>query len=232
MKKAAATSKTEQARAAPGRKPIFRREHVIKAALDLMDRSGHEALSMRAIAAELGGGVATLYNYFESLADLNDELAVTLLGGIPLLDAKSPQQTRQQLKDMVITYAAVIERHPDINQMIGPRASQRVLQLLNSALRAMVDGGVDIQRAGIMWSILQGIAQSHAMSSRGLSIFVREPQRYAMVKDLDAVMMLADAGYVGASIEERFSLVLDVIFDRIVPELKAKAKAKAKASGR
>jgi AcrR family transcriptional regulator len=223
MKKAAGTSRTEQARAAPGRKPIFRRDHVIKAALGLMDRSGHKALSMRAIAAELGTGVATLYNYFESLADLNDELAMTLLGGIPLLDEKSPQQTRQQLKDMVMTYAAVVERHPDIDQMIGPRASQHSLQLLNSVLRAMVARGVDIQRAGITWSILQGIAQSHAMASRGLGIFAREPQRYAMAKDLDAVMMLADAGYVGASIEERFSLVLDVILDRIVPELKVKA---------
>lgn len=219
-------SKTEPARAAQGRKPIFRRDHVIKIALDLMDRSGHEALSMRAIAAELGTGVATLYNYFESLADLNDELALTLLGGIPLLDAKDPLQVRQQLKDMVIAYAEVAERHPDINQMAGPHTFQRTLQLLDSALRAMVDAGVDIERAGILWSILQSLAQSHAMSSRRLGT-VRQPEMRKMVKDLDAVMTLADTGYLEASLEERFSLVLDVILDRIAPELKVKTKAKA-----
>ena len=223
MKKPPA-SKAEQVRAAPGRKPSFHREHVIKAALDLMDRSGHEALSMRAIATELGTGVATLYNYFESLADLNDELALTLLGGIPLLDAKAPQQVRQQLKDMVIAYAAVAERHPDINQMVGPNTFKRILQLLNSALHAMVDAGVDIERAGVMWSILQSLAQSHAMSSRGLGT-VRQPEMRKMVKDLDAVMALAETGYLEASLEERFSLVLDVIFDRIAPELNVKAKA-------
>ena len=225
------TSEAVPARAAPGRKPNFHREHVIKAALDLMDRSGHEALSMRAIAAELGTGVATLYNYFESLADLNDELALTLLGGIPLLDAKEPQQVRQQLKDMVIAYAEVAERHPDINQMVGPHTFERILQLLNSALHAMVDAGVDIERAGVMWSILQSLAQSHAISSRRLGT-VRQPEMRKMVKGLDAVMTLADTGYLEASLEERFTLVLDVILDRIVPELKAKAKAKAKSPRR
>jgi AcrR family transcriptional regulator len=221
MKKAK-TSKTEQARPALGRKPLFRKEHVIKAALDLMDRSGHKALSMRAIAAELGTGVATLYNYFDSLASLNDELALTLLDGIPLIDAKGAQQARQQLKDLVIAYAKVAERHPSIDQMVGPHTYQRILELLNSALRAMVDAGVDIERAGIMWSILQSLAQSHATSSRRFGS-VRQPEMSKMVKGLDAVMTLAGTGYLEASLEERFSLVLDVILDRIVPELKGKA---------
>jgi AcrR family transcriptional regulator len=220
MKKAG-TSKSAEAPAVLGRKPIFRRDHVVKAALDLLDRSGHKALSMRAIATELGTGVATLYNYFESVADLNDELALNLLGAIPLLDATDPPGVRQQLKDMVMAYAKVSERHPDVDQMIGPQTHHRILQLLNSALRGMVNSGVDIERAGIMWSILQSLAQSHAVSSRRLGS-VRLPEMRNTVKDLDAVMTLADTGYVDASQEERFSLVLDVILDRIVPELKVK----------
>jgi AcrR family transcriptional regulator len=217
--------KATPARAAPatlGRKPIFRREDVIKAALDLLDREGHEALSMRAIAAELGTGVATLYNYFGSLADLNDALAMNLLSGIQLLDAKNARQAREQLKEMVMAYAKVAERHPDIDQMIGPQTYQRVLQLLNSALHAMVNAGVDIERAGIMWSILQSLAQSHAISRRRFGS-VRQPEMRKMVKDLDAVMALADTDYLEASVDKRFSQVLDLILDRIVPELKVKA---------
>lgn len=209
------------AAAGPGRKPSFRREHVIQAALDVLDRDGHEALSMRAIAAELGTGVATLYNYFDSLADLNDALAMTLVSQIPLLDAKDALQARQQLKDMVMAYAKVAERHPDFEQMVGPQTYQRILQLLNSALRVLVDAGVDIERAGVLWSILQSLGQSHAISSRRLGS-VRQPEMRRMVKDLDAVMRLADTGYLEASIDERFSQVLDLILDRIVPELKAR----------
>jgi AcrR family transcriptional regulator len=223
MKKAR-TTKSGQAGAAsatPGRKPSFRREHVIKAALDLMDREGHQALSMRAIAAELGTGVATLYNYFDSLADLNDALAMSLVGDIPLLEAGDARQARQQLKAMVMNYARVAERHPDFEQMVGPQTYQRILQLLNSALRVMVDAGVDVERAGMMWSILQSLGQSHAVASRRLG-GVRQPEVRKMVKDLDAVAILAGTGYLDASIDERFSLVLDLVLDRIVPELKAR----------
>lgn len=221
MKKAR-ISKAGRDAATPGRKPSFRREHVIKAALDLMDREGHQALSMRAIAAELGTGVATLYNYFDSLADLNDALAMSLVCDIPLLQAQDARQARRQLKDMVIHYARVAERHPDFEQMVGPQTYQRILQLLDSALRVMVDAGVDIERAGIMWSILQSLGQSHAIASRRLRS-VRQPEIRKMVRDLDAVSTLAGTGYLEASIDERFSLVLDLVLDRIVPELKAGA---------
>jgi len=177
---------------------------------------------MRAIAGELRTGVATLYNYFGSLADLNDALALTLLEGIPLLDAKNAKLARQQLKDMVVAYAKVAERHPDIAQMIGPHTYQRILLLLDSALRVMVNAGVDIQRAGITWSILQSLAQSHAISSRAVA-GVGQPEMRRMIKDLDAVVALAETGYVDASVDERFSRVLDLILDRIVPELKLKS---------
>jgi AcrR family transcriptional regulator len=223
MKKARGTkaAQPEAAPATPGRKPSFRQEHVIQAALDLADREGHKALSMRAIAAELGTGVATLYNYFDSLADLNDALATTLVSQIPLLDAKDARQARQQLKDMVMAYAEVAGRHPDFEQMVGPQTQQRILQLLNSALRVMVDAGVDIERAGTMWSILQSLGQSHAVNIRRFGS-VRQPEMRKMVKDLDAVMTLAGTGYLEASVDERFSQVLDLVLDRIVPELKAR----------
>lgn len=218
-------NKKTGAAATPGRKPIFRREHVIKAALDLVDRDGHKALSMRAIAAELGTGVATLYNYFDSLADLNDALAMALVGEIPLLDAKDLDQTRQQLKNMVMAYAGLAVRYPDFEQMVGPQSYQRILKLLNSALQVMVNAGVDIKRAGIMWSILQSLAQSHAIASRRLT-GVRQPEMRKMLKDLDAVKTLDRTGYLEASLDERFSEVLDLVLDRIVPELTVKTSSR------
>jgi len=227
MKKAR-TTKAEQANAAPatpGRKPIFRKEHVVKAALDLVDRDGHAALSMRAIAADLGTGVATLYNYFGSLAELKDAMALILIDGIPLLDAKSARETRRQLKDMAMAYAKVSERHPDFEQMVGPLAYQRILRLLDSALRAMVNAGVDIERAGVMWSVLQSLAQSHAVSSRRL-VSVGQTEMRKMIKDLDAVLTLASTGYVEASLEERFSQVLDLTLDRMLPELKTRTSGR------
>jgi AcrR family transcriptional regulator len=207
------------ARTKPGRKPIFRTEDVIRAALDLVNRDGHEALSMRAIAAQLGTGVATLYNYFASLAELEDALAIVLLKEIPLVDTKDARQTRQQLKEMAMAYARVAARYPGFEQMVGPQADQQIMRLLDAALRAMLDAGVDIERAGVSWSVLQSLAQTHAASSRRLTN-VRQTGTRKRFKDLDAVLTLANTGVFKASREQWFEQILDLTMDRLLPELK------------
>src|SRR3546814_13393365 len=74
-------------------------------------------------------GVATLYNYFGSLAEVNDALAIVLLNEIPLFDAKNARETRRQLKEIVMAYAKVVARHPDFERMVGPLADQQILRL-------------------------------------------------------------------------------------------------------
>lgn len=204
--------------AARGRKPIFRGEDVIAAALALVARDGHEALSMRAIAAHMGTGVATLYRYFGSLAEVQDALAMTLLDEIPLLEAGDASETRRQLEATALAYAEVAARHPDFEQMVGPLADQRILRLLDSALRAMLNAGVDLERAAVAWSVLQSLAQSHASSSRRLNS-VRQTGSRKRFKDLDAVLALADTGVFKASHEEWFRRVLDLVIDQLLPEL-------------
>jgi AcrR family transcriptional regulator len=208
-------------RPARGRKPIFRREHVIEAALALMDRDGHAALSMRGIAACMGTGVATLYNYFGSLAEVNDAIAIALLNEIPLLDANDTREARRQLKDRTMAYADVVARHPDFERMVGPLADQQIMRLLDSALRVMLDAGVDIERAGVSWSVLQSLAQTHAASSRRLDSAKRSDTRKKF-KELDAVLTLANTGVFKASRDEWFHRVLDLTIDRMLPELKIK----------
>lgn len=223
MKKARTimADKRGAARAKPGRKPMFRSEHVIRAALDLVDRDGHEALSMRAIAAQLGTGVATLYNYFASIAELKDALAIVLLEEIPLMDTRDPRGTRRQLKETAMAYSRVAARYPDFEQMVGPLAEHQIMRLLDSALRAMLDAGVDIVRAGVSWSVLQSLAQTHATESRRLNN-VRKAGTRKTFKDLDAVLTLANTGVFKTSRDEWFDQILDLTIDRMLPELKAK----------
>src|SRR3546814_9726201 len=96
----------------------------------------------------MGTGVATLYNYFGSLAEVNDALAIVLLNETPLFDAKNARETRRQLKEIVMAYAKVVARNPDFERMVGPLDDQQILRLLDSALRMLLNDGVDIERAG------------------------------------------------------------------------------------
>lgn len=220
--------KPETVRPVRGRKPIFRREHVIEAALALVARDGYQALSMRGIATYMGTGVATLYHYFSSLAEVNDALAIVLLNEIPLLDARNARETRRQLKDRTMAYADVVARHPDFVRMVGPLADQQIMRLLDSALRAMLDAGVDIERAGVSWSVLESLAQTHATSSRRLDN-TRKSETRKKFKELDAVLRLADTGVFKASRDEWFHRVLDLTIDRMLPELTVKTSKRKKA---
>lgn len=230
MKKAptALGGKSAAAAPAPGRKPMFQQEQVVRAALDLVERDGHEALSMRAIAAELGTGVATLYNYFSSLAELNDALAITLLDEIPLVDAKDARETRRQLKELVIAYANVVERHPNFVQMVGALADQKIMRIFDSTLQAMLDAGVDVERATVTWSVLSGLAVSHAASGRRVDR-TRQSDIRTKFKDLDALQVAVKTGVFKLSHDEWFRQILDLTIDRMLPELKAKTPRTAKA---
>ncbi len=51
-------------------KPKFTREQLQTAALKIVDEEGLSALSMRALAAVLGTGPMTIYNYFHDRDEL------------------------------------------------------------------------------------------------------------------------------------------------------------------
>src|SRR5215207_6391350 len=56
----------------PGPEPRFTREELARRALAIRDAHGAEALTMRALAQELGMGTMALYRYFPSKSDLMD----------------------------------------------------------------------------------------------------------------------------------------------------------------
>jgi AcrR family transcriptional regulator len=58
------------------------RERIITAAVELIEREGVEAVSMRRIAGLLGSGVMSLYNHVPSKAAVLDGVAERVMSGI------------------------------------------------------------------------------------------------------------------------------------------------------
>ena len=54
------------------------RKRIISAAIDLIERDGIEAFSMRRLAAELGCGLMSLYHHVPSRSSLLDGIAVAV----------------------------------------------------------------------------------------------------------------------------------------------------------
>src|SRR5262245_41908051 len=60
------------------------RERILKAAVDLVDRDGLSALSMRRVAEELDAAPMSLYRHVTNKADLLDGVYEAILSGMPL----------------------------------------------------------------------------------------------------------------------------------------------------
>jgi AcrR family transcriptional regulator len=121
------------------REPISR-EAIVTAAIQLLDREGLAALSMRRLAEELGTGAATLYWHVGSKDGLLDLVFDELIGEEQVPDA-DPSRWQEQLKDIARAQRRVSLRHPYLVRIsigripMGPSAlrfSERVLAILRA----------------------------------------------------------------------------------------------------
>lgn len=130
-------------RPGPRRRASHSLETVVTAAVDLLDQAGEPALTFRALAARLGGGVASIYWYVankDELLDratdhvLADVLAATeaLPGGDPLDDLRTIAVT---LFDGIVErpwLGAYLMRDTEVQPnalMVFERMGQQVLRL-------------------------------------------------------------------------------------------------------
>src|SRR3954451_7270669 len=70
----------------PAVRPSLTRERIVLAAIEVIERDGEDALSMRAVAAELGVAVMSLYNHVPNKADLLSGVAQHVVAGMVLPD--------------------------------------------------------------------------------------------------------------------------------------------------
>src|ERR1700748_3245060 len=80
------------------REPISR-EAIVAAAIQLLDREGLTALSMRRLGEQLGAGAASLYWHVGSKDGLLDLVLDELIGEVEI-PAPDPARWQEQLKEM------------------------------------------------------------------------------------------------------------------------------------
>jgi AcrR family transcriptional regulator len=106
-------------RAEPARRVPVTLDRVITGALDLIDREGLGALSMRNLAAELHTGTTTLYRYVSG----KDEVLVLVADAV-LGEAQPPRALeglgwREALRELAFSMRAVLSSHPNVAALIA-----------------------------------------------------------------------------------------------------------------
>ena len=137
-------------RAEPGSQPRLplSRQRVLRAAINIADQSGIEALTMRRLAEELDAEAMSLYYYLASKEDLLDGIADAVVaeinddvGAIDVPSAGANWKTA--VRRRILTARKVLLRHPWAPHVFETRTSTSpaVLLYYDGLLRLMTDGG-------------------------------------------------------------------------------------------
>ncbi|GGT06680.1 hypothetical protein GCM10010156_75110 [Planobispora rosea] len=106
----------------PAKNPGLSRDQIVRAAMEILDAEGVDALSMRRLGAKLGSGATSLYWHIAHKDELLELVMDEVYGQVPLPD---PEVTSWD--DMVSIFAyglrATLFEHPWVIPLIGSRPS-------------------------------------------------------------------------------------------------------------
>jgi AcrR family transcriptional regulator len=129
------------------------REHIVSAALDLLDEAGLEGLTMRALAERMGVRAASLYWHIRDKEQLLGLLAEAIVGEVPEPAPDIPW--RAQLEAFATDYRRVLQSHRDAARIMivaKPAAPRLYERLIRSLLAAGFDGGVAVEACHLVAS--------------------------------------------------------------------------------
>jgi AcrR family transcriptional regulator len=213
-------------------RPTLSREQVVRAAIDLADRDGLGAVSIRRVAAALEARPMSLYTYVPSKDDLFD-LMFDALAGAAVLDADLPTDWATALRSIAHRVRDLGLAHPWSTELLsrGSHLGPNVMRLLEEWVAALDPLDLVPEDA---WRIVTAVndyvngyvvreaAQRRAVPSAPRQARSWRRQVAAYLTDLAAsgryphISPLLSAGY--ATADDNFDTGLNWIIDSIARE--------------
>jgi len=139
---------------------------VLDAGIALADRDGFEALSMRALASELGVVPMALYKHVADKDDLIAGMIDTLVGGYDTPPADAPW--RDAVREQILSARRTLDAHPWLRPAIESRTRRTpaVLAYMNSLSGRFIEGGLSVDLT------------HHAMHALGHRIWGFSPEAF------------------------------------------------------
>jgi AcrR family transcriptional regulator len=209
--------------------PALTHDQIVRAAIEIADGEGVEALSMRKVAARLGSGTMSLYRYVSSKDDLIDLMVDEVMGEEDLPDEPSGGW-RSELARLARRTRRVARRHPWAIRFVlaRPNLGPNALRQIEYAMTAVdglgldVDGMLDMVstvNAFVIGFVQAELAEEEAQRRTGLDEeqwrarmqpYLRQLLATGRYPFLERIVMEAeDFPDVDATFERRLALVLD-----------------------
>ncbi|MFI6894473.1 TetR/AcrR family transcriptional regulator [Streptomyces sp. NPDC050256] len=208
-------------RAGRGPKPAFSRADIAAAAVRIADAEGLDAVSMRKVAAELGCGTMSLYNYVPRKEDLYELMLDAVSAGYDLPDPSG--DWRADLLALAHQTRGMMHRHTWVPRLMSPvyGFSPNALRYLEYALSCL--DGVDARFGEKMELIamLNGVVTTYtaneiATAERSRSLpWSEEQEQAARTGYLISQIMTGKYPRMAAGFaEDPGPIDLDAVFDR------------------
>ncbi len=180
------------------------RHRVIEAALALVDAKGIEALTMPALAAQLGVGTMSLYRHVDDKDDLINGMAAAVFGAVTVPPG-APDDWEGRVVGFLRSFRSEALRHPALARILADRgiAAEPILEQLDENLGILRTAGfseLDAVRAFysllsyvfgfLLWELPRVHQQSPASYEKAWTDAVGglDPEEYPNIHALRAVL--------------------------------------------
>jgi AcrR family transcriptional regulator len=218
---------TTETGATTERRAPLSRERVLAAAVELADREGIDALSMRRLGTELGVEAMSLYNHVANKEDVLDGMVDVILSEIdPAPDAG---EWKARLRKRILSARRVMLRHRWASGVIVSRsqASPAMMSYMDGVAGIFLQGGFSVDllhhAMHVLGSRILGFSQELFDDSNEL---VQSPEMQAlMLQQMSAAypniteivrqVQHDEASVVGAGCDDQreFEFALDLLLD-------------------
>ena len=146
-------------------------ERIVRAAIELADDEGAQALTMRGVAGRLGVGVMSLYRYVAGRDELVDLITDAVFGERMLPEDDGPQGWRARLELSARAEWALYRAHPWLPRVADlishPPPSTNVMAYTDWRLRALAGCGLPHRSMVQIVALISSFVQSVALSQGG-----------------------------------------------------------------
>jgi TetR/AcrR family tetracycline transcriptional repressor len=195
------------------------RGRVLRAALDLVDREGVDALSMRRLGRELGVEAMSLYGYVQSKEDLVEGVVELIFGEMPLI-VPGPEPWQQRIRHHAGIYRSVLLSHPNAVRLVAgrPLITEGTAAFVDSAMCELRAIGLDVETADRVLGVIASFTQGHVSEQAGAGRRTTSPGE---VLDLSRFPDLGEIEKLGRMTPARYDAEFELGLDFIVAGVEA-----------
>lgn len=203
----------------PTPRPPLTRDRILQAAVDLVDRAGLGALTMRRLGAELGVEAMALYKHVANKDAILDGIVERVVDEIEIPSAGA--QWRQAMRQRATSMRQVLDRHAWAIGLIESRGSDgaTVRRYLDAILGNLRAAGFSLEDAAHAFWLLDSYVYGHVVqeasarsggAGEGAAVEEDASEAYPHLAEMEE--SAREGGY---SFDQEFAFGLELILDAL-----------------